>query len=153
LCAAAIERATKNAFLLDISLSFLFGLGLQVGGMVEQQVVMGAFGHGGVFVPQLFILFGSALATTFALYRVTDSMSAPLAAPAFCRPTNTIIDTRLICGAITFGAGWALSGLCPGPWVVNLPSGRLPIYAYGVGLVCGILGTQYIWLSPKSKGA
>ena len=45
-----------------------------MGGMTKQTVVMGAFGHDGVFNPQLFVLFASALATTFVCYRVAGQL-------------------------------------------------------------------------------
>ncbi|KAF9053823.1 hypothetical protein BDZ89DRAFT_1088307 [Hymenopellis radicata] len=35
-------------------------------------------------------------------------------------PKGGVIDTKLLCGAALFGVGWALSGICPGPGLVNL---------------------------------
>lgn len=35
-------------------------------------------------------------------------------------PPRGVIDARLIIGAGIFGAGWGLSGLCPGPGVICL---------------------------------
>jgi uncharacterized membrane protein YedE/YeeE len=33
----------------------------------------------------------------------------------FCIPTSQIIDCDLVLGAVMFGLGWGISGLCPGP--------------------------------------
>ena len=125
-------------FLLDAALAALFGLGLLVGGMVEQSVVMGAFGYGRVWNPQLFVLFTAALCTTFVAYRVVGRMRAPVAARSFAMPRNQTVDARLLIGAATFGAGWALAGQCPGPWVVNLATGAGEYFAFGFGLVAGV---------------
>ena len=35
-------------------------------------------------------------------------------------PSAGSIDTKLISGAAVFGLGWGLSGLCPGPGMINL---------------------------------
>jgi uncharacterized membrane protein YedE/YeeE len=45
-------------------------------------------------------------------------IKCPLALPegtTFGVPTNRTIDTRLLTGAVIFGLGWGLSGICPGP--------------------------------------
>lgn len=38
-------------------------------------------------------------------------------------PTNANIDRRLILGAVLFGFGWGLGGICPGPAMVQLVHG------------------------------
>ncbi len=37
----------------------------------------------------------------------------------FCVPPRGVIDARLVIGAILFGLGWGLGGLCPGPGLIN----------------------------------
>ena len=38
-------------------------------------------------------------------------------------PQNVRIDAELLAGAALFGAGWGLTGICPGPAIVNFASG------------------------------
>lgn len=52
-------------------------------------------------------------------------------------PKNKSIPRYLI-GGIIFGLGWALSGACPGPMVVNIGYGFLSL---GVVFLFAILGT------------
>lgn len=61
-------------------------------------------------------------------------------------PKDNSIPRYLFGGAI-FGLGWALSGACPGPMVVNIGFGYLPFI---VVFVFAILGTYlYGWLKDK----
>lgn len=34
-------------------------------------------------------------------------------------PNNNVIDIRLVGGAICFGLGWGIGGLCPGPSIMQ----------------------------------
>ena len=54
-------------------------------------------------------------------------------------PANKNIDAKLLAGGLLFGIGWGLSGICPGPAVVNYITGR---DYFGVLLPCMILGMQ-----------
>jgi uncharacterized membrane protein YedE/YeeE len=61
-------------------------------------------------------------------------------------PKNKSIARYLI-GGIFFGLGWALTGACPGPMVVNLGYG---FFAFGVVFIFAIVGT-YIYGAIKEK--
>lgn len=61
-------------------------------------------------------------------------------------PKNKSIARYLI-GGIFFGLGWALTGACPGPMVVNLGYGFI---AFGVVFFFAIVGT-YIYGAVKDK--
>lgn len=38
-------------------------------------------------------------------------------------PSKGDVDAPLLLGAATFGVGWGLAGLCPGPAIANLSTG------------------------------
>ena len=54
--------------------------------------------------------------------------------------TNTTIDAKLILGGVLFGAGWGLSGMCPGPGLINLatPVGFLPVLAFNAAMAAAL---------------
>lgn len=54
---------------------------------------------------------------------------------------------RYLIGGILFGLGWALSGACPGPMVVNLGYGFL---TFGVVFLFAIIGT-YLYGAIKDR--
>jgi uncharacterized membrane protein YedE/YeeE len=54
---------------------------------------------------------------------------------------------RYLAGGIIFGLGWALSGACPGPMVVNIGYGFLSM---GIVFLFAILGT-YLYGYLKDK--
>ena len=61
-------------------------------------------------------------------------------------PKNKSVARYLI-GGIFFGLGWALTGACPGPMVVNLGYGFM---AFGVVFLFAIVGT-YVYGAIKDK--
>jgi len=63
------------------------------------------------------LLFGIGLAVSGMInrYRWLRLSNAPWFSTSFSWPTRSDIDAPLIVGAVCFGIGWALSGLCPGP--------------------------------------
>lgn len=61
-------------------------------------------------------------------------------------PKNRSI-ARYLLGGIIFGLGWALSGACPGPMVVNIGYGFL---TFGVVFLFAIIGT-YLYGAIKDK--
>ena len=109
---------------LDLFASFisglLFGAGLVVSGMANPQRVQGFLDISGAFDPTLaFVMMGALLIMTFA-WREQKKLSLPLFSNNFDIPKPLPVDWRLISGAILFGIGWGLAGLCPGPALVGL---------------------------------
>jgi uncharacterized membrane protein YedE/YeeE len=53
-------------------------------------------------------------------------------------PARRDIDARLILGAVVFGAGWGLVGLCPGPAVAALGVDGLGAVAFILAMLAGM---------------
>ena len=51
--------------------------------------------------------------------RVKGKGGKPILNDEYHVPSNTVIDKRLVLGGALFGAGWGLTGLCPGPALVS----------------------------------
>ncbi len=66
--------------------------------------------------------------------------------PILFHPKDKSI-TRYLAGGIIFGLGWALSGACPGPMVVNIGYGFLTM---GIVFLFAIVGT-YLYGVLKDK--
>lgn len=98
----------------------IFGLGLLVSGMNNPEKVRAFLDVFGNWQPALIAVMGSAVVIFAMAYRIGRKRQAPVCSSAFHEPTLSSIDIRLMMGAILFGIGWGLVGLCPGPALVNL---------------------------------
>jgi uncharacterized membrane protein YedE/YeeE len=84
--------------------------------------------------------------------RLVGGWRRPLLAPEFSSPTPTRIDGRLIAGAILFGAGWGLGGLCPGPALVALGAGTRAAVWFVPAMVVGMLLHDRVWTKVARRG-
>lgn len=105
--------------LVGAALGLLFGFGLLVSGMARQSKVLGFLTVSDHWDPSLaFVMFG-AVCFNLITFQYTLSIGKSLTGrplPSF----PTVIDWKVLTGPAIFGAGWGLSGLCPGPAIMNL---------------------------------
>ena len=116
----------------------IFGIGLHLSGMSNPAKVLNFLDLFGSFDPSLILVMGGALAITAIGYRLVWQRSAPLFDSAFHVPTNTLIDRQLLGGAVLFGMGWGLVGICPGPALSALLLGSWPIWLFVVAMLVGM---------------
>jgi len=103
----------------------LFGAGLALSGLTEQEVVLGFLRLDDLGMG---VTMAAALLVTLPIYRLCERHGDRL--PADIRP-------RHIVGGAIFGLGWGLSGVCPGSAIASLGTGNWPIVAGVVGLLAG----------------
>ena len=117
----------------------IFGLGLTISGMINPAKIIAFLDVAGGWDPSLLVVMASALAVSFAGYRVALAREKPLFEQRFQLPGKTAIDRPLLVGSALFGAGWGLSGLCPGPAITAAALGDHEIYVFLAALLGGML--------------
>lgn len=98
----------------------LFGIGLTWSGMVDPQRVRGFLDMLGKWDPTLAFVMAGAIVPMALAWAIQKRLRKPFADAHFDLPDTTKLDGRLAIGAILFGIGWGIAGLCPGPAVAGL---------------------------------
>ena len=124
---------------------FIFGFGLLISGMMQPAKVLGFLDlFGGAWDPSLAVVMAAALAVAAAGYALARRQGQPLFAAQSLWPTARQLDGPLVTGAVLFGIGWGLVGLCPGPAIENLATGSVRVLVFVVAMVAGML-LQRAW--------
>lgn len=120
----------------------LFGFGLAIGGMSKQEIVLSFLQLKDLGL--LLLLGGSALVTAITINLIPKLLEKPLLGGVFKKRTRTL-NKRTIIGAIIFGVGWGISGLCPGSAMASLGTGNLPALIGIAGMFVGayIMGRYF----------
>jgi hypothetical protein len=116
----------------------LFGLGLTISGMIDPAKIIAFLDVFGEWDPSLLVVMAAALAVSFIGYRIVLARAKPVFETSFQLPTRTVIDRPLLIGSALFGAGWGLSGLCPGPAVSAAALGNGEVYVFLIALLAGM---------------
>ena len=91
----------------------IFGLGLIIGGMTNPAKVLAFLDIAGDWDPSLAFVMMGAIAFGFFAFRVARRQSISRLGLPIQLPAITLIDRKLVIGAILFGAGWGIAGFCP----------------------------------------
>jgi hypothetical protein len=111
-------KSTAREVYLGLWSGGCFAIGLSIGGMVRPSAVTGALGPA-AFDGTLWVLFCTALATTFVSFRVAARVGVR-EATVWGAASPPPVDRALLLGSVVFGIGWGASGLCPGPLLVGV---------------------------------
>jgi uncharacterized membrane protein YedE/YeeE len=122
----------------------LFGLGLLLSGMTQPAKVLGFLDVLGQWDPTLAFVMAGAMLVSSIGFTLVRRRSAPLWAPQSLWPTRTDVDRPLLIGAVMFGAGWGLLGLCPGPALENLVTLSPPVIVFVLAMAFGMV-LQDVW--------
>lgn len=127
-------KASLTAF----GVGFLFALGLGISGMTLPEKVIGFLDVFGAWDPSLAFVMGGAVIVYGLGFRLISRQSRPVFESVFRLPTRRDLTPSLIIGAILFGMGWGMAGLCPGPALANLATGSVGILAFVGAMITGM---------------
>jgi uncharacterized membrane protein YedE/YeeE len=122
----------------------VFGLGLLISGMTEPEKVLGFLDIFGAWDATLAFVMAGAVTVAAIGFALARRRSAPVLASHFSWPARNDIDAPLVIGSALFGIGWGLSGICPGPALVNLAGLSAPILVFVAAMVVGMFGYE-LW--------
>jgi uncharacterized membrane protein YedE/YeeE len=98
----------------------LFGAGLTISGMADPMRVRAFLDLFGAWDPTLAFVMGGAIVPMTLAWAAQKRVDRPFVASDFALPETRAIDGKLALGAILFGVGWGIGGLCPGPAIASL---------------------------------
>lgn len=118
---------------------FVFAVGLVVAGMTQPSKIVGFLDVFGSWDPTLAFVMMGAIGVHFGTRLLVLRRERPVLQPRFVLPTRNDIDGRLLVGAVLFGAGWGLSGYCPGPAITSLATNAGVAWLFVAAMVAGML--------------
>ena len=123
---------------------FIFAIGLGISGMMNPDKVKAWLDITGKWDPSLTMVMLGGVIVTFITYPLIFKRKTPVFAESFAIPANKNIDKNLLLGAVLFGAGWGIGGLCPGPAIANLGSMNFGIIVFVASMMVGFYLHQLI---------
>lgn len=117
----------------------LFGFGLALSGMMDPARVLGFLDVAGAWDPSLAFVLAGAVAVSALGYLLVSRIRKPVLAQRFEIPRNRPITASLIAGAVLFGIGWGLVGLCPGPALAGLMLGLPQVIGFVAAMILGMV--------------
>jgi uncharacterized membrane protein YedE/YeeE len=100
---------------------FVFALGLGISGMTDPGKVVGFLNLAGGWDPSLAFVMVGAIGSFAVLNVLVNRRADSILGGRMPGPrAKGALDAKLIVGAVLFGVGWGVGGICPGPALANL---------------------------------
>ena len=117
----------------------LFGIGLLLGGMGNPEKVLAFLDLAGAWDPSLALVMAAAIAVAFLPFKWARTQRTSLLGAPMQLPEKRELDRRLIGGSLLFGIGWGIAGICPGPGLAILLTGRWQVVLFVAAMLLGMV--------------
>ena len=120
------------------AVGLIFGIGLLISGMTQPEKIFGFLDIFGRWDPSLAFVMAGALIIAAVGFVLAERRGKSLLGNPLTLPQQSEIDPRLLGGALIFGVGWGLAGVCPAPAIVNLGFASAPAYIFAGAMLAGM---------------
>lgn len=127
-----------SAALVSLVAGLLFGAGLAISGMIDPAKVLGFLDVAGEWDASLAFVMSGAIAVYAPVAVWARRGRKSWFGGDVPNPKSSGIDRRLLGGAVLFGIGWGLVGLCPGPALASLSVAASDTWLFVVALLVGV---------------
>ncbi|MGG5871384.1 DUF6691 family protein [Pseudomonas peli] len=117
----------------------IFGIGLLSAGMANPAKVLAFLDLAGAWDPSLALVMMAAIGVAFLPFSWARSQRSSLLGALMQLPGKRELDRRLIGGSLLFGIGWGIAGICPGPAVAILLTGRWQVLLFVAAMLVGMV--------------
>ncbi len=117
----------------------LFSLGLMISGMSDPQKVISFLDLFGQWDPSLAFVMIGAIAVAFIPFQWAKRKPETIFHEKITLPENRQIDAKLISGALIFGIGWGLAGICPAPAFTLIGMGYYQATYFILAMFVGVI--------------
>lgn len=125
----------------------IFGVGLLVSGMANPEKVLKFLDLSQAWDPSLAFVMMGAIGVGIVGFALVKGKKRAICGVPILLPENNAVDRPLLVGAILFGLGWGLAGICPGPSLVLLGAG------VGKGLLFILAMLTGMWLVNRIRSS
>lgn len=122
----------------EFLVGLIFGIGLILSGMTDPGKVIGFLDIFGAWDPSLAMVMAGAISIGLFAFALAKKRTSNYLGGTLHLPKSNEIDKPLVIGAVFFGAGWGLAGLCPGPGIVSLAAGQPKAAIFVVFMIAGM---------------
>lgn len=123
----------------------IFGAGLLISGLANPEKVLGFLDLSQAWDPSLAFVMIGAIAVGIIGFALVKSRKTAFCGVPILLPENNTVDRTLVVGAILFGLGWGLAGICPGPSLILLGAG------IGKGLLFVLSMLAGMWIVTRVR--
>ncbi|MGD0723865.1 MAG: YeeE/YedE family protein [Roseiarcus sp.] len=137
--------------IVSLAVGLVFGAGLCISGMTDPAKVLGFLDLAGLWDPSLALVMGGAVAVALVAFGLARRRRFALDGEPMRMPAARAIDAPLIVGALVFGIGWGLAGICPGPGIVDVGFLDPRAVVFVAAMAAGMLAHRLVGLRLPAR--
>ena len=119
-------------------LGSLFSVGLMFSGMSNPKKVLDFLDISGNWDASLVFVMGGAILVAFLPFQYAMRTQKTIFNEQIDLPKATQVDLKLLLGALLFGMGWGIAGICPAPALTLIGLGYYQALYFIVAMFAGM---------------